>query len=129
MPMTPNQTLSLVADAIREEADTLALGATITGGPLHDVSAYNVLTFCARKVESFITANGEATRPEEREPKKVVAWLHRHHTTAYVITDTIKQLWLKAKPEHVENYTVPLYFGESLAAPVSPLRLNVEDGK
>lgn len=78
-----------------------------------------------RDLESEL-AKARATRPEELVPQKPIAWLHRRHTTAYVITDTIKQLWLKAKPEHVENYTVPLYFGESLAAPVSPQLIPTE---
>lgn len=75
---------------------------------------------------ALVHASLSARVPEELVPQKPIAWLHRRHTTAYVITDTIKQLWLKAKPEHVENYTVPLYFGESLAAPVSPQLIPTE---
>lgn len=45
--------------------------------------------------------------PEQPRPS---AWLHNRHSTAYVITDRVKEIWLAADPEHVENYTIPLYF-------------------
>lgn len=54
----------------------------------------------------------------EKKGARLVGWLHRTHPTAYIITARAKELWLRAgKPEHVENYTVPVYLGESLAGP------------
>lgn len=37
------------------------------------------------------------------------AWLHKHETTAYVITRRVKEVWEKVNPLHVEHYTIPLY--------------------
>lgn len=42
-------------------------------------------------------------------PRRVVAWLHSNHRTAYVITDRVKDVWLRVDPSHVEYYTIPLY--------------------
>lgn len=38
-----------------------------------------------------------------------VAWAHDTKGYAYVISDAVRQLWLKAKPKHVKHYTVPLF--------------------
>lgn len=42
------------------------------------------------------------------KPKEVVAWLHDYAPEALVITDAVKNIWLKAKPEHVEHYNTRL---------------------
>jgi hypothetical protein len=42
-----------------------------------------------------------------------VAWLHKDHPTAHVITDKVKRLWLAVRPKHVENYTIPVYSGDN----------------
>ncbi len=48
-----------------------------------------------------------AAPPSSTAP--IIAWLHKDHATAYVITARVKELWEKVDPRHVENYTVPLY--------------------
>lgn len=57
---------------------------------------------------------------------KPIAWLHKIHPTAYVITNRVKQLWVKCgNPEHVENYTIPLYERDpegTVRVPVEMLR-------
>lgn len=50
-----------------------------------------------------------------------VAWLHKEHGDAYVISARVKEIWEQVNPKHVENYTVPLYPVRRLqAAFVSP---------
>ena len=54
----------------------------------------------------------------ESAPKaEPVAWMHVHHTTAYVITDRVKGIWLEVDSKHVEHYTIPLY----TAAPINAI--------
>jgi hypothetical protein len=51
------------------------------------------------------------SKPKAGEP---VAWLHKDKSTAFVITDRVKQIWLEVDAKHVENYTIPLYLSQAV---------------
>jgi hypothetical protein len=43
------------------------------------------------------------------EPPKITAWMHDGEGRVDIISDTVKEIWLKVKPYMVEHYTIPLF--------------------
>jgi hypothetical protein len=83
-------------------------------GPLHVSPGDWIITgvkgeHYACKPDIFAATYEAADTPPQYVQGEPIAWLHRDHVTAYVITDRVKGIWLNVDPKHVENYTIPLY--------------------